>query len=545
MNSLGQHLLKRLESFGVRHIFGVPGDYVLPFDKAIEESSIPFINAANELTAGYMADAYGRLSGMGVACITYGVGISIVSALAQAYVESSPLVVISGAPSAKDLEKCPHLHHVIHNGSEKPKIDTQANLFRQVTIDQAILSDPKSAPAEIERVLARCFAEKKPVYIEIPKNLVNMDVLQAPPFKVTLPCDEEALEEAVHEACARLSQAKKPLLWLGHELLRFGLSDKVLKFAHANHIPIVTSLTGKSVISERDPLFVGVYLGKMSRPEVHAFVEESDLIFLFGVMINEIDTGIFTASLEKKKLLSAKETSVQISSHVYKEVPLSKFVERFTKTAHPPFSKRSIPKMPSVAFTPKKDTPMKTERLFEGLSSYLSKDHLIIAEIGDCLFGSLDLIVEQNHYLSCAHFAALGFAVPGAVGASLGNPKARVIALVGDGGFQMTCQELSSAIRLGLDPIIIVFNNHGYGTERPLLEGTYNDIQNWSYHLLPKVFGGEAGFYVKTEEDFKKALDQAFSTRNKLHIIEVELGKTDLSRPLKQLSLITNKRAPN
>jgi len=166
-----------------------------------------------------------------------------------------------------------------------------------------------------------------------------------------------------------------------------------------------------------------------------------------------------------------------------------------------------------------------------------------VTDIGDCLFGSSDLILAQNSFLACAYFATLGFGTPGAVAAQLASPDRRVIGIIGDGGFQMTAMELSTAVRYGLDPIIIILNNHGYGTERPLLEGTYNDILNWNYAEIPKVLGGGIGFRTETEEEFEHALSAALAERGALAIIEVELGKVDFSPALMRFAKLLGKFA--
>lgn len=545
--TIGTYLLDRLWELGVQHIFGIPGDYILRFDKLIENHSIQFVNATRENTAGYMADAYARLRGLGVACITYGVGINIANALSQAYVENSPLIVISGAAGTDEFAKCQHLHHLINSVSHSGSSDsTQHEIFRQITVAQAILDNPATAAAQIDEVLNACLRHQKPVYIEIPRNSVDAPIIEhtpAPnfPFKV----DHESLDEAMIEIESILLKAKKPVIWAGHEILRYGLSSSLIKFAERYHIPIATTLLGKTAISEKHPLSIGVYQGGMSRTEVQDFVEDCDCLIMLGVILSDVDTGIFSADLHPPSLISAEVENLTICHHHFHHVPLYALVDKLAsldlnlRFRHP-FPANIDRRI--VKFTPQPQTPTTSARLFECVQSHLTGDHILVADIGDCLFGSVDLMLEERSFIAGSYFGSLGFGTPAAVGAQLAAPKRRVVAIIGDGAFQMTSMELSTAVRYGLDPIIIVLNNHGYGTERPLLEGSYNDIVDWKYTEIPKVLNGGIGLSAKTEEEFSSALEQALSTRGQFYLIEVELGKTDFSPGLRRLASIISKR---
>lgn len=538
--TIGQYLLDRLLKLGVRHIFGVPGDYVLRFNKLIEEHEIKFINTTRENTAGYMADAYSRMRGLGVACITYGVGVNIANALSQAYVESSPLVVISGTAGTQELAKGYPLHHIIHKPGISGLDTTQLDIFKQLTIDQAVLNNPETAAAEIDRVLFACLQHQKPVYIELPRNQVDTVIPLTDTPQFTHPVSNQAaLAEALKETTQILKSCKKPFLWIGHEIQRFGLVDAIIRFAEKNHIPFLTSMLGKTAVSEQHPLFAGVYAGNLSRPEVTQFVESCDCALIFGLIMSDIDTGIFTANLNHNHKIVAHAEDLSIGNHHFHDVQLSDYVESLSRLQlEQPFS-YPYPKLSKAELPPFKAISHKaiiTSRFFDCLQSHLNSEHILITDIGDAFFGSIDLILEQNSFLACAYFGSLGFATPGAVGAQLAIPNRRVIGLVGDGAFQMTGMELSTAIRYKQDPIMIVLNNHGYGTERMIIEGEYNDIQEWNYAALPQVIGGGIGVRVKTEDEMEAALNKALSHRGICYIIEVMLGKTDFSKPMQRFS---------
>ena len=536
--TIGKYLLDRLEQLGVGHIFGIPGDYVIRFDKLIEQHSIKFINTTRENTAGYMADAYARLKGLGVACITYGVGINIANALSQAYVESSPLVVISGSAGTAEQIKGYKLHHLINKSFAGNTENTQLEMFKYITIDQAVLDNPDTAADQIDRVLDNCLLHKKPVYIEIPRDMVEKTIPHHKIFQPSsLKTDAASLQEALDEVTAILQKAKHPVIWAGHEIQRFGLVPELLHFAESYHIPIVSSLLGKTVISERHPLFVGVYFGHMSRPEVCEFVESCDCAIILGLILTDVDTGIFTANIAKDKCVLATQESIQIHHHQYNNLSLKDFMHGLSRlnlnlryrTEYPASVERE-----RIIYQPKAHTEITSKRVFECIQHHLKREHIVVADIGDSLFGSADLILEQNSYFACAYFATLGFGTPGAIGAQIAEPKKRILGIIGDGAFQISSMELSTAVRYGLDPIIIVLNNHGYGSERPILEGAYNDIQDWNYTKIPQVIGGGIGIKVSTEEELDNALKQALSERGTFYLIEVELEKTDFSPALRR-----------
>ncbi len=544
--TIGQYLLDRLYAYGIRHIFGVPGDYVLRFDKLIEEHPhIQFINTIREDTAGYAADAYARLRGLGAACITYGVGMNITNSLAQAYVESSPLVVISGAVGIEEFKKHSTMHHLINKSMTAHGDRTQLEIFKNVTIEQGILDSPHTAAEIIDRVLNACLLHKKPVYLEIPRDRVDQVLPSIPtssPFH-TFSTDSNTLKEALRETQDILSKCRYPLIWAGHEILRFGLSQDLLQFAEQHHIPIVSSRLGKTVVDEHHPLFVGVYQGEMSLAEVSNVVHKCDCLIATGIILNDLDTGIFTAKLDQEHFILANQDLLTIDCHHYHKMSLNDYIKGLN-TLHLPqtFYSYDIPqKRLPKKFEAIPEAKTTTKRVFECLQTYFTSDHIMISDVGDCLFASSDFVLHHNSFIACAYFASLGFGIPAAIGAQLADPNRRVIALIGDGGFQMTAMELSAAIRYHLDPIVIVLNNHGYGTERVLLDGSYNDIVNWNYTEIPKVLGGGIGIKATTEQAFDEALNQAFISRGAFYVIEVELEKQDFSPALNRLGELLGK----
>ncbi len=188
-------------------------------------------------------------------------------------------------------------------------------------------------------------------------------------------------------------------------------------------------------------------------------------------------------------------------------------------------------------FSTKRGQKITVSRLFERLNWALEDNTVVIADVGDALFGGLDLITHRRtEFLSPGYYLSLGFAVPASIGAQLADPNLRPLVLVGDGAFQMTGIEVSTIARLGLNPIIVVLNNFGYATERPMQDGPFNDLQLWQYSLVPDIVGGGKGAVVTTEDELDHALEVAQAYTAGFTIIDVQLDPHDSSPALQRLT---------
>jgi indolepyruvate decarboxylase len=539
--TIGGYLIQRLQDYGLEHIFGIPGDFVLQFYSMLEESPLDVVGCTREDNAGFAADAYARVHGMGAVCVTFSVGgLSMCNSIAGAYAEKSPVVVISGAPGIDERRSDPLLHHRVRD------FNTQREVFEKITVASASLDDPLTAFREIDRCLAACDRYKRPVYLELPRDRVRTKC----PYPYTPSEDKpvsnkQALREAVDEAAGIINACQKPVIIAGVEMHRFGLGDEVVKLAEKHQIPMCATLLGKSVVSEKHPLYLGIYEGAMCREGVRKFVEESDCIILLGTFMTDIDLGIYTAKLDIGKCIYVTSDMLQISHHHFDDVLLADFVKGLLKAdlsppkrAIPPQCRREEPK-----FILQPDAKVTTRRLFARINELLDENMVVVADVGDCLFAAADLtIYRDTEFLSPAYYTSMGFAVPAALGAQFGDPKRRPIVLVGDGAFQMTCLELSTAMSHGFNPIVLVLNNKGYGTERFLQEGPFNDIPNWEYHRLPDLLGGGWGFEVRTEGDLEKALRASLANRDRFSVLNIHLEPTDISPALERLAKTLSKR---
>src|SRR5712671_2565990 len=176
------------------------------------------------------------------------------------------------------------------------------------------------------------------------------------------------------------------------------------------------------------------------------------------------------------------------------------------------------------------------KRLFQRLNSFLDEQTVVVADVGDALFAAAELFIHQRtEFLGPAYYASMGFAIPAGIGAQLANAALHPLILVGDGAFQMTGMELATAVRYGLNPVVLVLNNRGYGTERQIHDGPFNDVATWHYHRVPEVLGAGRSCVIETEADLERALCGAQAHRESFFLLEVMIDPRDQSPALQRL----------
>ena len=549
--NIGSYLIQRLYDHDVRHIFGVPGDFVLGFyQELIQSNKLKVINTCDEQGAAFAADAYARINGLGVVCVTYCVGgLKVVNATAQAFAEKSPVVVISGAPGIKERRKNPLLHHKVRD------FDTQQKIFEHITVDSVLVDNPRTAAKDIDRVLSSATRYKRPVYIELPRDTVSIPIYQeqyvdpSTTYSKTAKIEEgyetdmDSMQEALAEATAMINSSKQPVIIAGVEIHRFGLQDKLLQLTYKTNIPVVATVLSKSVISEDHPSYLGVYEGAMGHQSVRGYVESSDCLILLGALMTDINFSISPTPIEQSKSIYVTSEKLSIKYHNFENVLLRDFL---TSLVEAPLERKDsvlVRKQVNVKnnnkhFSAARSQKITVKRLFERLNFSITDNEIVIADVGDSLFGALDLTIHgQTDFLSPAYYCSMGFAVPAAIGAQLASPTLRPIVIVGDGAFQMTGMEISTISRFALNPIIIVLNNNGYGTERPMLDGPFNDILPWNYYRIPEIIGHGKGFVIETEDQLEESLSAAETIYSKdLCVLDVHLDIHDGSPALQRLT---------
>jgi indolepyruvate decarboxylase len=531
--SIGSYLIYALKQAGVDHVFGVPGDYILAFYDLLSKSDIKLVGTTREDTAAFAADGYARNRGIGALAVTYGVGaLNTVNAIAGAYAESSPVVIISGAPGVKEQRDDPLLHHRFG------PFTYQREIFERITADTVVLDDPVIAFRQIDQALRIAREQSRPVYLELPRDRVQSTGMILPKTKTDpVSSDQETLEEAISETQQRLKQATKPVIVAGVELHRRGLMGVLKQLVKNSGIPVAATLTGKSVFSESHQQYLGIYEGAMGSSTAREYVEQADLILMLGLTLNDVDTGIYSARLDPNLMVRASKGEVLISHHRYPGIALTDFVTVLSnKAKHRIYDYSVFMDKQSLPEFPQSNTEIRIVRLIERLNKSMNHALSVVCDTGDCLFASIELRVpEHSNFYASAFYTCMGFAVPAALGVQLSDSKRRTLILVGDGAFQMTGTELSTHARFGLAPIVIVFNNHGYSTERFIMEGPFNDISEWRFDKLGQVFGSIQGYNIFTEEEFENALKLALANTRQISLLNVHLPADDPSPAMHKL----------
>ena len=531
---IGEYLIQRIYEAGARHVFGVPGDYILNFYAMLTRGPLQVINTCDEQGAGFAADAYARVHGLGVVCVTYNVGgFKVVNTTAEAYAEKSPVLVIAGAPGWQERRKFSLLHHKVREYND------QFNIFERITVASTELRDPDHAYEEIDRVMAEIIHRKGPGYIELPRDIVGM-IPAIPPNTHAVPQagnnNEPIPPGALDEVVSRVNGSSRPVIWAGEEIARNNLGPNVQALAEKANIPLVSTMLGKSAVDETSPLYLGVYAGVIGDEQVREYVEASDCLLVLGVILNDVNLGANTAVLDPDRMIILSGDSCRIGTRscsmaglgALRELSGKQFLPHDIRGAPPAQIARKIPYSPTHA-------KITAERLFLALDSFVDESNVVIADVGDAAMGAMAITIPRPHQFLCPiYYSSLGFSVPAAIGVKAARPDLRPLVLVGDGAFQMTGMEVTTAARYQMDPIVIVLNNGGFGTERPMIDGPFNDVAPWRYHRIPEVIGKGSGYLVTTEDELTKALTGANESKD-LSIIEVILDPNDITPQLRRM----------
>jgi indolepyruvate decarboxylase len=521
MPNLATAVLQALKDHGAREIFGIPGDFVLPFYKIIEESKIlPHYTLSHEPAVGFAADAVARYrSGIGVAVVTYGAGaFNIVNAVAGAYAERSPVVVIAGAPGAGDRASGYQLHH------QARTLDTQAAVFREITCDQAVLSDPATAPAEIARTLRSARERSLPVYIEFPRDLVAAPCEPVPMLPRLAP-DAEALAECADEIAARLKAAKSAAIMVDVEVRRYGVEDAVAALARKLKLPVVTTFMGRGLLDNASDVVAGTYLGAAGDASITRLIEGADALLLLGVILCDTNFALSRRVLDPRRTMLAIDREVRIGHHVYPGIPLDALIGALSERAQAAPARKRPPRAATEYPRGLKadERPIMPSDIARAVNDLFDRHGPMpmTADIGDCLFTAME--IEHTALAAPGYYAGMGFGVPAGIGVAATG--LRPLILVGDGAFQMTGWELGNCRRYGLDPIVLLFNNCSWEMLRAFQpESEFNDLDDWHFADIARSIGGH-GERVTTRRALRDALEQAVARRGQFSLIEAMLPR--------------------
>jgi indolepyruvate decarboxylase len=527
--NVAQALLAALADHGAHEIFGIPGDFALPFFAEIEASRrLPLYTLSHEPAVGYAADAAARAHcGLGVAAVTYGAGaLNMVNAVAAAFAEKSPVVAISGAPGEGEASGGLLLHH------QAKTLRSQHAIYTEITCDQARLDDARRAPADIARVLRSALALSQPVYIELPRDMVRAACEPVTPAP-TPPFDADALAACADEIIERLANARAPVMMVDVEVRRFRLERKVAELARRLALPVVTTVLGRGLLAGTDAPLVGTYLGVAGAPDVTRRVEESDALLLLGVIVCDSNFAVSSRHIDMRTTIQALDGRVTLGFHTYANVPLAALVDALLERAKP---RRELPRFAPQSYPrglARDDAPIGPLDIATAINDLIAAGHRfpIACDMGDCLFTAMD--IASSAHVAPAYYATMGFGVPAGIGLQAAT-GARPLVLVGDGAFQMTGWELGNCRRYGFDPIVVLFNNRSWEmlhTFQP--ESKFTELDDWDFAAAAPALGGD-GVRVRTRRELADALARAAATRGRFQLIDAMIPRGALSPTLER-----------
>lgn len=490
-----EYILRRLHDVGVNEIFGVPGDYAFPLhDAIVAHPDINWIGCCNELNAGYAADGYARVQGVGAVTTTYGVGeLSAISAVAGSYAENLPVFHLVGMPTLATQANRSLVHHTLGNG--------QFDLFRSMAdtvVGASAIITPANAVAETERLIAEALYNRRPVYLALPSDVVDKPIV-ATSDPLTLPVsDPTALTAATEAVIGAVEVASTACVLPGILVDRLGLREVAQQFVESADLPFATMFADKSALEEGHPNYIGMYDGQLMDPAVREFVETCDVIVAFGTMATDFNTGAFTSNLDQDKIVKIDLHSTRVGSTVYQGVEMADLLRALaerswnTRQHGGPKPEQLGPMSGSGA------DPITAEALYPRWAEFLRPDDIVIAETGTSSMGlAFAKLPHGARFHNQTLWGAIGWATPAALGAAVAAPNRRLVLFTGEGSHQLTAQEIGQFHRLGLKPIIFVLNNNGYLIERMLCTDpdiAYNDVAPWNYTELPHALGCEDWF---------------------------------------------------
>ena len=528
--TIGCYLFRRLREIGVGHVFGVPGDFNLQLLEQLDEvDDIDFVGTCNELNASYAADGYARANGIGAMLTTYGVGdLSAICGLAGACAEHVPVVLISGTPPLYAMESRLRVHHSLAEGN----FDNISNCLKQFTGNSVRLT-PMNID-ELDRVLVSCWRDKLPVYIQVPPLTLHMPA-----------SDSERLASAVGRITHLIEQALHPLLLIDADADRCGLAEALTTIAHKQQIPYVAFRTGKGILPESDPLYLGMYNGASSAPLVAEALRRSDCMIATAPCFVESSPMAAPGNNPVSAQIYIRDVNVTIQGEVYEGVAAAELVEKVAEAlperhdAAPILFDDAVKQPRATA-----DKPLTQAWFWQRMAHFFQEDDLVCVENGTSLTALLENRFPRGTcYIAQPIWGSIGYSLPALLGAMTAQPERRALLFIGDGSFQLTAQELSTILNRGLKPIIFLLNNRGYTIERYILgmNAAYNDIADWRYRDLPQVLAPERDVYcaeVHTEEDLEAALAEA-GKGSRAAFIELNLAQDDAPEAMKHFGAMT------
>jgi pyruvate decarboxylase len=555
--TVGSYLAARLSQIGLKHHFAVAGDFNLVLlDQLLTNKNLEQVYCCNELNCGYSAEGYARACGVAAAIVTFSVGgLSAINAIAGAYAENLPVILVSGAPNTNDRAT----EHLIHHTLATHDWSYQLEIAKKLTCAAVAITSAADAPHQIDYAVRSALREKKPAYIEIACNIAAAPCAAPGPVSALIaeePSDAATLEAAIAAAAKFLHDKQKPVLLIGSKLRAAGAEKQAVELADALGCAVTVMAAAKSFFPEDHPQFAGLYWGEISAPGAREIVDWADAVVCIGTIFNDYSTVGWTAMPSGGDVLTADQNRVYLDGYDFGRIHLRDFlaglarkVQKREATAAEFKRIRAEPRPESRA---RPEAKLVRAEIVRQIQSLVTADTTVIAETGDSWFNGVALKLPGGARFEVEmQWGSIGWSVPATFGYAVGAPNRRIIAMIGDGSFQLTAQEVAQMIRRKLPVIIFLINNHGYTIEVEIHDGPYNNIKNWDYAGLIQAFNAEdgrgRGIRVTNDGELAEAIKVALANHDGPTLIECIIDRDDCSADLiswGRLVAIANARPP-
>lgn len=561
--NVARYLKLRLEQLGLDRMFGVAGNYTAPFLNTIladSASPIAISRNANEQCAGYAADGYARLKGIGALYVTYSVGaLSLVNAIAGSYTEQVPLILVNGAPTNKEdsVERNAGLMYAHTTGDMVPDIE----MFRGVTVAAERITNAVQAGFQIDSVLTAMLTHKRPVYIEVTEDVwrARCDAprgLLASGRGAMVTASETS--RAVRATMALLQGSGKLLLWAGVELQRFGLQDVFLDMLDAINraegvsgkqpVRFVTSALSKSVISESHPNFEGCVT--LTQAEIQDLVGSDGCLIGLGAWTTGKDTG--NQNIRSARTVLAAHDGVWVGAVFFPLISLADYMRQLAQAFTLAdaaalqleglrLASTRLLLQASVHASPRLDY----DSFFHALQDWITDRHTLVVDAGFPLAAAQGIgIPAQDGFVAQASWLAIGYSTAAATGVKLAQPDRRVVVVTGGGAFHETCQAVADHHAHGQNTVVFVLANGIYGIEQEIVNPDvfrtppvrypdaqldriypYNVVPAWQYSKITEAFGGQ-GRIARTVEELHVILQEIKERTDTNFVVELVIPQT-------------------
>ena len=538
-------LVKGLENEGVKYAFGIPGEENLDVMNALKNSHIEFITVRHEQGAAFMADVYGRLTGKAGICLsTLGPGATnLITGVADANSDGAPLVAITGQTGTDKMHLTSHQY-----------LDLEA-LFRPITKRTKMIMKPESVN-EIVRLAFKYAESEKPgaTHINLPEDITKLEVPEGVARKLMKkPVGNKEFAEisSIENAAAAIFKATNPVILVGHSAVRNHASKALTTFVNALKIPVINTMMSKGILS-CDNKYSMWTIGIPQRDYQNEVLDQADLVIAVGYDIVEFAPMKWN-SKDNHRIIHIDTRPSHINKLYQPDVEvigdisdsLDKIMRRCNRSQEPEAALEIKRKMVEEHESYANDTafPMKPQKILCDVRNVMGADDIVVSDVGahKMWISRHYNCYKPNTCLISNGFATMGIAVPGSISAKMINPEKKVLAVTGDGGFMMNCQEIETAVRMNIPIVVLILNDSSYGLikwkqDDRFGEHCYVDFTNPDFVKMAESMNAN-GYRVTKAEDLIPILNTAFASK-KVCIIDCLVDyreNTKLTEHLKEI----------